>query len=76
MTIKRIFGIVLILLAIGFTLVSFGSISSFFAFLNQNGGSDAYGIGRLLGSLIFTLIIIGITLLLWIYGFKWVKKTK
>lgn len=70
---KRIFGLVLIILALIFSIVSIRSILSFFTYLNQYSGGDAYGIGRILGSLIGSSILLILTFLLWKFGIRWIN---
>lgn len=79
MTLKRITGFILILIAIVLTLAIFGQLPELFGaifgfFKIFTGKLDSYQIGEISGRIIYWIVHIISTLALWGYGIKWSKK--
>jgi hypothetical protein len=79
MTAKKVFGYIFIVVAIFLTLVTvalipklLGAIIGFFKIFN--GSLDNYEIGRVIGKLIYWVLHFGLTITLWVYGRRWIKK--
>jgi len=80
MTTKKILGYIFIALAIILTLAIVGLLPKligtiFGIFKIFTGALDEYQIGKIIGTTIYWTIHIALTITLWIYGRRWIKKT-
>lgn len=81
MIIRKIFGLIFIIIAILLSLAIVGQLPQFIgAILGLmkliSGRLDSYQTGRLFGHLTVSAIHIGLMVTLYIIGFRWLKKPK
>ena len=76
---KRIFGAVFIILAVILTLAIIGQLPTLFGvmfsfFAMFTGKLDASQVGETIGHVIYWIIHFAMTIVLWRYGVRWVRK--
>jgi Na+/phosphate symporter len=81
MTAKRIFGFIFLVIAVLLSLAIVGQLAQFLAaiigfFQIFTGALDGHQTGYVLGTLFFWILHITITILLWVYGLRWIKSKK
>ena len=81
MTTKRILGIIFIALALLLTLAIVGQLPALFQvsinfFAVFTGKSDSSEIGEAIGHVIYWAVHFTLTIVLWKYGIRWLKKKK
>ncbi|AXE21195.1 hypothetical protein DR864_27375 [Runella rosea] len=79
MTTKKIFGYIFIVLAFILTLAIVGQLPQLFAaifgfFKIFTGKFDTYQIGLVTGNFAYWIFHFSVTIALWIYGSRWIKK--
>lgn len=80
MSVKKIFAIVFIILAIPLTLafifLQASVVSLAFSFVSIfTGQLDASEVGNIIGQIFYWIAHLALTIALWKYGIKWSKKT-
>jgi thiol:disulfide interchange protein len=78
MTIRKIFGFAFIVVAIILALLIVGQFSKLFivfvgVFKAFRGQLDSYQVGQVIGTLIYWICHIALTVLLWTIGRRWIK---
>lgn len=81
MNAKKIFGYLFIIVAIFLTLATVMLIPKLFSailgvFKIFTGSLDSYEVGRVIGKLIYWVLHFALTITLWVYGRRWIKKDR
>lgn len=81
MTTRKILGYIFIVVAIILTLAIVGQLPKLTGaiigvFKIFTGALDSYQVGNVIGTIIYWLIHITLTITLWIYGRRWIRNNK
>lgn len=78
---KKVIGYLFIIIAILLTLATLALIPKligaiFGVFKIFTGSLDSYEVGRVIGKLIYWVLHFALTITLWVYGRRWIKKDR
>jgi hypothetical protein len=81
MTTRKILGYILIVVAIILTLAIVGQLPKLIGaiigvFKIFTGALDSYQVGKVIGTMLYWTVHIALTIILWIYGRRWIKHKK